>query len=230
MFSVHRWLPVAVCGVLSLSLMPQAHASLILAGDSNSSTFTGCGSGCSTSVTLGSTANGGSNSVLSIVDTSFATSVNATGLVLAELQLAAGNKAGAGEDPLNFNYNLVLNFTTPTGVGNDTFSIGLSGTGSSGSNGAVNITGLVPTLTDPFVLPGVTLSNFHFVDVLDSGSGTTFSAGNWTVNGQATATLELVADVTDPPTGIPEPTTLALFGSALVCAGIFGRQKSRRKV
>src|SRR5687767_3811672 len=79
-----------------------AHADFILQGDSNSSTFsdlscTSCAASSLTSsiFTLGSTASGGHNSTLGIVNTSFSATGDVSGLQLAKLVLVVGNKPGA---------------------------------------------------------------------------------------------------------------------------------------
>src|SRR5258708_39456652 len=81
-----------------------AQAVPILSGNSNGSTFSnlGCTVTCpdtllsSSTLTIGSADNGGSDSVLSIINTSFSASGALTGLQLAQLSLLVGNKPGFG--------------------------------------------------------------------------------------------------------------------------------------
>ena len=200
-----------------------ANATVILAGDSNSSTFTGC-SGCgagSTSTSLNlSTFN------LAIAPLTFSATANTTGLQLAELIFTTNNNPSV---TASFTYNLVLTFTTPSGSQTDHFSVGLTATGN-GINSSETLSGLTVTLTDP-LLAGVTLSNFHFVDI-DNGATGTFSSGSWTVAGHqdAQSDLFLEADVTGTgtdPVAVPEPASLILLGAGLAGLGLLGRKRRR---
>ena len=69
----------------------------------------------STALTLGTTASGGSNSLLSIVNTSFSANGSITGLRLAQPSLTVGNKPGVSQTNVGFDYSLVLSFSTPVG-------------------------------------------------------------------------------------------------------------------
>ena len=170
----------------SLAALP-VQAAPILSGDSNSSTFSnlGCVATCpntaltTSTLTIGSTAPGGSNSVLSIISTSFSALGTMTDLQLAELSLLVGNKPGEGQSGITFNYNLVLTFSTPLGSQSQTFNLTGTGDGGNGNGADVVISGLGPlSLTDPLILSGVTLSNFHFDTVaLDTDSA--FANGSW---------------------------------------------------
>lgn len=209
------------------------HADFILQGDSNSSTFSdlSCTTTCAQSslaskiFTLGSTANGGHDSFLSIIGTSFSATGDVLGLPLAELNLVVGNKPGVGQTDVTFNYNLVLTFTIPGATKSQTFSMGISGNGAAGANGLVSVAGLVVALPDPLDLGGVILSNFRFGTV-DPDS--TFSDGVWEGAGQGTENtrvLKLLADVAYRPIAIPEPSTLALFGAGLTSLGLLSRRR-----
>jgi hypothetical protein len=226
---------VVAAGVVGAAMIAgsQAQAAIILSGNSNTSSFsncigTGCPSGSSQSITLGSTAGGGGPSTLSILSNSFSATGATTGLNLADLSLVVGQKPGAGEGTLSFSYNIVLTFTIPSGSTTDTIALALSGNGSGGSNGVTTLSGLVPTFSDPLNLSGgLTLSNFRFVDV---GSDGAFSNGNWTVDGPAgdSAQLELLADISVTSGGtaaVPEPSTLTIFGAGLAMLCVMRRKR-----
>ena len=204
----------------------EAGAAVILAGNSNSSTFSGCvgcGSGSTATSLLLSTF------TLNINPVSFSATGNTTGLDLAELNLTAGNNpAGTA----TFDYNLVLNFTTPSGSASDTLNLGETATGT-GTNSTETLLPFTLTLADPLVLPGVTLSNFHFVNTNNGTSGG-FSNGVWTVTrgsgtpGSTSSTLDLVADVT-AAAAVPEPSSFAVLGVALAGFALAGLGLVRRR-
>jgi hypothetical protein len=214
-----------------------AQAAPILSGNSNSSTFynLGCTATCpnttlsSSTLTIGSTAPGGSNSVLSIVNTSFSATGNVTGLHLAELSLLVGQKPGVGQSGITFNYDLVLTFSTPLGSQSQIFNLTGSGDGGAGANADVLISGLGPlSFTDPLILSGVTLSNFHF-ETVAGDTNSIFGNGIWDGKAQATThQLFLVADVTaNRVIPVPEPSEIALFGAGLL--GLLGLGALRRR-
>ena len=229
--------------IASLAAVSPVHATPILDGNSNSSTFsdlscTSCAdtSLTSTVVTFGTTASGGSDSFLTINDVNFSVDADTDGVQLAELSLYVGKKPGEGQEDVKFDYNLILTFLTPSGGGpSQTFSAGLVGNFSGGSNAEVTLSGFGLTFTDPLALSGVTLSNFRF---LNDGTSGSFSNDIWTVDtAQSTAHLFLVADVTattisNPDPGpdplsvsVPEPTTISLFGIGLLGLTALRRRK-----
>lgn len=215
--------------VISAVLGPISANATILQGDSTGTfsnlTCTSCAgtSLSATTFTFGTTANGGSSSVLSIASPfNFSVSGTTTGVELAELTWSVGNKPGVGETGVSFDYNLVLTFTTPASGTSETFMDTLIGNGASGTaNADVQLSGLNLTLTDPFVLPGVTLSNFRF------SPSSTFSNGVWTAkDGDHLFLLADVTSTTSSAAAVPEPGTLVLLGGALGGLLFLRRRKS----
>jgi len=233
----------ALVWAASVAALP-AQAAPILLGDSNSSTFSnlGCTITCpnttlsSSTLTMGSTDPGGSDSVLSIVNTSFSASGNVAGLQLAELSLLVGQKPAVGQSGITFDYDLVLAFTTPLGSQSQIFNLTGSGDGGAGNNADVVISGLGPlSLTDPLVLAGVTLSNFRF-DTVAGDADSVFANDSWDGSHKGfTHSLFLLADVTatglnaGPVTAVPEPLTIGVFGAGLVGVGALRRRRKARK-
>src|SRR3974390_2793246 len=112
-----------------LMVAPSAQATILQGSSTGTFSDFSCAS-CpnsshtSTTYTLGSNADGGQNSVLSIITPFNIGPGNGTSLggELAELTLTVGNKPGAGQTGISFDYNLVLTFTTPTGASSQTFT------------------------------------------------------------------------------------------------------------
>jgi hypothetical protein len=165
-----EWLSKWATGTLIAALVSfgsEAWAGDILAGNSNSSTFSNCSGSC---VLNSSTSLGLSTWTLNIIPEAFTEPTNALAVPLAALQMnTLGNNPGTAT--AGFNYNLVLTFTTPVGGFSD--PIGLTMTGSGNGSGATETLSSFPSLSD-LVLPGVTLSNFRFVS---AGTGGNFSNG-----------------------------------------------------
>jgi hypothetical protein len=227
--------------VSALSTLGAAPANaLLIEGNSNNSTFSdlSCtGTGCASSltsaqITLGSTASGGQKSTLEILNTSFSATEDTLGLVIAQLELTAGNKPGKDQGTLAFNYLLQLAFPTSPDSASQLFNLGLSGNAGAGAAAAVTVTGLSPFAAESLVFPTFTLANFRFDEI---GPGA-FANGTWTASGNdRLSTLRLLADLTLTPgnTGqveaaVPAPTTLALFCLGLLLLGFSGRRLQSR--
>ena len=188
-------------------------------------------------LTIGSTASGGSNSVLSIVNTNFSATGSMTGLQLAELSLLVGQKPGVGQTGITFNYNLALTFLTPVGSAAQTLALTGSGNGGAGANADDLISGFgALSLTSPLVLTDFTLSNFRFSTV-GSDAGSTLNGDTWDGSAQGTThLLYLLADVTatggntstDAPTLVPEPASFGLFVVGLLGLRLFKRRATAR--
>jgi hypothetical protein len=225
-------LAAALIAVL-VSVGSEARAGVLAWNDTGSSlsncvniSGTPCGANTGTSLGLSAfslTINPITNSGITVPPTT------TTG-TLTELQLTtAANPSGSA----TFNYNILVNFTTPAGnTFTDTLGLAMT-TAGSGSNSSETLTGF-SGLPASFTLPGFVLSNFHFVS---NGAGGAFPGtggpGSWTVTGgnggnQTSPTLDLVADVTATAAPVPEPGSFAVLGTALVGFGIFGYRRRRQ--
>jgi hypothetical protein len=223
---VKRLLQLAGAALIAVlfSVDSEAAPILILAGDSNSSTFsncTGCGGGSTaTSLAL-------SSFTLNITTPfPFDVTANTTGVPLAELEMITGNNPSGSAA---FAYNLVLTFTTPSGNLSDLIPLVMTSTGN-GANSSETLTGF-PSLPD-FSLPGVMLSNFAFVTAGGTAGSNSFSNGMWTVTRGpggpgSTAFLDLEANVTAVAPAVPEPNSLAVLGAALGALVGFGLVRRR---
>lgn len=241
--------------VALMATAPQAHADIILEGDTNGSYFDSlaCTSCVGTSIngagddlTFGSTASGSSPSHLFALDTSISVDANPgdviNNLLLAQLQLTVGNKPGVGQTGVTFDWNVKFTFTTPAfGPSDQDLSLGISGIYSPPTQ-SVTISGLDASGFSDLSLMYLSFSNFSFLNVGVDGN---LSGTNWTVSGNSkTATLQLLATLTvaacqendrreacsDGPPGpneIPEPTTLALFGAGLFGYGLVRRRRRK---
>jgi hypothetical protein len=202
----------------------EARAALILAGNSDSSTFSNCSGSCSVNTP---TSLGLSTWVLNINPTSFSATSNALAVPIAALQMNTGG-SNPGNTTAGFAYNLLLTFTTPTASLSKSLDLTMNGSGN-GANATETLSGF-SGLSD-VVLTGVTLSNFRFAS---SGTGGSFSNGNWTVargnGGGNSPTLTLEADVTATPTVVPEPGTLAVIGMAFAGLGFVQRRELVRSL
>jgi hypothetical protein len=227
--SLKHILAVAAAVVGVTALTPQAHA-ITVAGSSSGtfSNISGCGGD---NCRINSTSNGSSTQVewgysrfesgstLTANDVNFNTNTDANDVTLAKLTwFNASTLASNTPDDFNVNYNLTVQFTSPSNS-QDTEQFALTIT----NLGTDHITGL--TMADlsnlSFTLAGVTVSDLHFV--IQNGTSGTFANNLWTNPEDHTSGLLLVGDVK----AVPEPGTLALLATGLVGFGGLTRRRRR---
>jgi hypothetical protein len=219
-FHSRQALLIAIVAAAFLSAAGPVRANVILAGNSNASTFSNC-TGCGSDSTATSLDLGGFR--LTIHPISFSISSDTAGLILAEVDLTTANNPTGDE---SFNYNLSLNFTTPANVLLGDFAVGVL-SGGHGVNSTETLTGFSFGFAWSYVVPNIGLANFRFIDI-DNGATGNFSNGSWTVTGHdgtSSIVLEADATVTDPSATVPEPASAALLGTALLAFGASRRGK-----
>jgi hypothetical protein len=171
------------------------------------------------SVTI--TLNDSFSTVLTVTNTSATT--NASGYIRTEVQIAIGSGLG---DWMNnstdttlpkFNYTLLPLASTTSGT--------LTGTDSSTG---VYTSGADAAIIALFEAAGGGTYNLPvgtFTDTLQSNTGGNTNSGQVT---SASITGTVTYDYTPPPSGAPEPATMALLGSALVGLAVLGRKRFAR--
>jgi hypothetical protein len=117
-----EWLSrLATAAVIAalVSVSSEARAAVILAGNSNSSSFANCSGSC---VVLTTTSVRLSTWTLNINPVSFSETADAFAVPLATLQMNTGGN-NPGSVAASFDYNLVLTFTTPIGGFSDPLNL-----------------------------------------------------------------------------------------------------------
>jgi hypothetical protein len=226
---------------LALGLAGPAGATTIAFTSSGAfSTITNCTSANTCSIGSGG---GGTNNVLDLSgsnngtltgnNVSFTGSTPLNDVTIGSLTWADRN-ASSFDTNFGVTYTLTLNFTAPNlDAASEAFALTVAQASGTTTDTISGLTISAAALPGTINLPGVIVSDFHFVI---SGSGS-FANGIWSLppcgqgtneNCTATSTLLLVADFATALTPVPEPMTIALLGTGLAGLGVMVRRRQRQ--
>jgi hypothetical protein len=131
-------------------------------------------------------------------------------------------------------YKLTLNFSQPNpgGTNSETFDLTITNTANTArvcifvficsNTGDVDDSGSISSQTASFLVDGLLISNFTFSE---SGDGN-YSNGVWTNPEDGDSILTIKANITNAPSSVPEPVSIALLGAGLLGLGSV-RQRGR---
>jgi hypothetical protein len=173
---------------------------------------------------------GSNNGTLTGNNVSFTGSTPLNDVTIGSLTWADRN-ASSFDPNFGVTYTLTLNFTAPNlDAASEAFALTVAQASGTTTDTISGLTISAAALPGTINLPGIIVSDFHFVI---SGSGS-FADGIWSLppcgqgtndNCTATSTLLLVADFAVAPTPVSEPLTVALLGTGLVGLGVTVRRR-----
>jgi hypothetical protein len=129
-------------------------------------------------------------------------------------------------------YKLTLIFTQPGpgGTNSETFDLTITNTANNArvcflifcsNTGDVNDNGTINPQSPSFLVDGLLISNFTFAE---NGDGS-YSNGMWSNPEGGDSTLTIKANITNAPSNVPEPVSMALLGTGLIGLGCIRKRR-----
>jgi hypothetical protein len=123
-------------------------------------------------------------------------------------------------------YKLKLTFSQPGpgGANSETFDLTITNTANNArvcvfifcsNTGDVDDSGTIAAQSPSFLVDGLLISNFTFSETGDGN----YSGGAWTNPEGGDSTLTIKANITNAPSSVPEPASIALLGAGLLGLG-----------